>query len=608
MCKNYVSYKRLLKTQALNIFLSFIATLSLIGAAFIILVSPPVIGYEISIYSAYPNLFWALLIIALSSGFIILIDNSLNKINALWKIGFLIIFISNLVLLFLPILRGYLTYGRGDVLTHIGFIKNILISGHFTLNDEIEAIYPSLHIIYSDLSLITTLSPEFLAMLFPGLFTLFYIVSIFIMARTIVCKKAALLIFSFGSLLLFKHENLMLAPSVLCFYMLPIILFLFFKLQKARNIRSHIVSIIVILATIPFLHPGEGSLFLIIVLLCFGTSTWFLNRTKYSVAQSKDLTFFLQKPTYYFLGSLFLFSIWFIWFSYSSTFAGNMNYVWNWLINQIGTTTAIKYANIIQTANIPLADFIELLLKMWGHVIIYSLSSLILCFMVIKHYFHKTAPVSLLCFSSLFFIFGILLFITFFGNIWLGFSRELRYLLFASSILNGLGFFYLSKKHRNLSRLLCITVIISVTFIVMFNAFPSPIVRDCNYQVSSMEVSGMSWFLTNRNNALLIDHFSTNQKRFSDAIFGTQSLSNIREDANPPAHFGYIEHGTYGASYLLDRYYIDSKLTRLYYPTIFPEYSHLWNFTMTDFIKLDNYDVSVNKPFSNGEFRVYYID
>ncbi len=41
-------------------------------------------------------------------------------------LGILIIFLVDSILLFMPIIRGYLNFGLGDVLSHIGSMKDII--------------------------------------------------------------------------------------------------------------------------------------------------------------------------------------------------------------------------------------------------------------------------------------------------------------------------------------------------------------------------------------------------------------------------------------------------------------------------------------------------
>jgi hypothetical protein len=63
----------------------------------------------------------------------------------------------------------------------------------------------------------------------------------------------------------------------------------------------------------------------------------------------------------------------------------------------------------------------------------------------------------------------------------------------------------------------------------------------------------------------------------------------------------------YGQFFAQDRYFVESKLSRMLYPEIFPEFEHLWRFTPEDFHRIDNIDPTVSRIYSNGEFWVHYV-
>jgi hypothetical protein len=569
--------------------------------------TPAAKGYEISLYNAYPLSFWALIIGSVTCGIIFLVYQIFfNKIGKLWIFGLIILFLINLTILLLPTFRGYVTLGRGDVLTHIGYAKEILSSTHFTTSN----IYPAIHILLTNLSLLTGLTPELFAQLIPIFFTMFYMIFIFLLARIISQNRGQiLLIATFGCLLMFGHENEMLAPSVECFYLLPFMLFLLFKMQSSTNRVSYFLAICASLIIIPIFHPGEGTIFLVLTFLCFGLVAWLYRRIKHPV-QIDPLSSVKYKPVFFV--SLTLLIVWFIWFSYTSTFIGTVLSIWDWLIYAIGKTTAMEYAAILEKASLSTFDFIILFFKMFGQVVIYCAITLAMFFVMLKKFIFNKYQIDIqqLNFSILFAIFGILMFVAFFSNIiWVGYGREMRYVIFAATILNGLGLYSLfHKKHRRLGTVLITIVLITTATFGIFNTYPSPLTRDNNSQVTAMETIGVTWFLSHQNSNLLIDNLNVDQLRFSNLILGIQNIpSNIRYNSLPPDHFGYTNNSMYGEFYNFDRYFIDSKLSRIINPSVFPEYASLWRFSSEDFYRLDYTDPSVNKIYSNGEFWVYYI-
>lgn len=564
-------------------------------------------GYELSLYDAYPSYFWVLIISSIACGIILLVYQAFSKkICKLWICGFIIIILTNLLILLLPALRGYVTLGRGDVLTHIGYIKGILSSAHFTASD----IYPAIHIQVANLSLLTGLTPELLAELVPIFFILFYMLFIYLLARILSHNRGqVLLIATFGCLLLFRHENEMLAPSVECFYLLPFMLFLLFKTQLSTQHFSYFLVLCTSLVVIPIFHPGEGTIFLVLTFICFGLATRLYRRVKHPIRI--DLPSSIKyKPVFY--ASLILLIVWFIWFSYTSTFTGTVLSIWDWLFYAIGKTTAMEYATILGKANLSAFDFIDLFFNMFGQVAIYCTIGLTMAIVVLKKLILNKHRIGLqqLNFTILFATFGILMFVAFFSNvIWVSYNREMRYVIFAATFLNGFGFYSLfSKQHRRLGMILITVVLIAAATFGIFNTYPSPLIRGSNSQVTAMETIGMTWFLAHQNGDLFIDSLYADQLRFSDLILGPQNVpQNIRYNALPPDHFGYTNNSMYGESYGTDRYFIDSKISRIVSPSVFPEYVSLWKFTPEDFYRLDYTDPSANKIYSNGEFWAYYI-
>jgi hypothetical protein len=185
----------------------------------------------------------------------------------------------------------------------------------------------------------------------------------------------------------------------------------------------------------------------------------------------------------------------------------------------------------------------------------------------------------------------------------------MRYVIFAATILNGLGLYSLfHNKYRRAGMVFIIIILIAAATFGVFNTFPSPIIRDANSQVTDMEVIGATWFFAHQDDHFLIDSLDVNQERFANLVLGHQNIpQNIRYDASPPYHFGYDENNTYGESFIGDRYFIDSQMSRISAPSLFPEYPSYWQFTPADFYRLDNHDPSASRIYSNGEFWIYYV-
>uniref|UniRef100_A0A7V3N4D5 Glycosyltransferase RgtA/B/C/D-like domain-containing protein n=1 Tax=candidate division CPR3 bacterium TaxID=2268181 RepID=A0A7V3N4D5_UNCC3 len=588
-------------------FFAILAFVFITIALVIITTASSTTGYEISIYDAYPIYFWGLFICSIVCGIIILVHQAFSeKKSWWWIIGFLIILFTNLVILLLPVARGYVTLGREDVLTYIGYIKEMLYTGHFSSN-----VYPAIHVLSTGLSLINGLAPELLAELIPIYFILFYMFSIYLLAKKISSQRAqALLVTAFGSLLLFGISNLWLAPAVQCFEMLPFTILLFLRVQTLTKHLSNFLCLLIILLITPFFHPGDGTLFLLLTLLCFSFSMWiYRNFNQYK--QETD-SFLCLKDLRIWYPILTLFITWFAWFSYTSTFERAISVIWDWALFAKGQTTAIQYFTYLTAANLSVLNFTNLFFKMYGQVTIYCLIALVISIVTLKRFLTTEIRIEFqqLNFSILFVVFLALLFVAFFSNIlYVNYTREMRYVVFAATIIIGLGLYPMCrKKHKQIGIIVIVVVLIASTTFGVFNTFPSPITRTSNSQVTSTEMTGMVWFLAHQDSSLLIDELGLSQLRFAHAIRGVHNVPpNIVYISPPPDHFGYDKNITYGGSYTTDRYFINSIVFRVFYPSLYPEYPHLWRFTPSDFYQLDHEDPSANRIYSNSEFWVYLV-
>ena len=101
--------------------LSLISFFLILLVVTIILQQGPALMFEFSIYDAYPGYFWILLLSAIFCGIVVILGSAVTQSRRnYWVFGLFAILLSNAILLFIPVIRGYYIYGSGDVLTHIG--------------------------------------------------------------------------------------------------------------------------------------------------------------------------------------------------------------------------------------------------------------------------------------------------------------------------------------------------------------------------------------------------------------------------------------------------------------------------------------------------------
>jgi hypothetical protein len=567
-------------------------------------------GYEISIYDVYPVYFWLFLIISIFCGFILMVTESLNDYESKqWILGFLVVLFSNVIILLLPFFRGYSVLGRGDVLSHIGYSIDIINTGHFGVAGTYgENCYPIIHILIVSINQFTGLNLGVITETLPIFFIVFYMIFIYILSKEITKNNSkSILITTFASVLLFQHENLMLAPSVQSFLLLPLILFLFYKsyLQQ-KDPMVYGVLFIFMLLIMPFFHPGEGTLFLIPLFLGISLALIFYNKINTENSEYMKLNTNLLNIM------LIIFVTWATWFISFSSFGRQTKKILNWLIYESGTTNVAQYSNLLGKVNLSIDQIFILATKIYGQELIYVLLALLISLIILKKVLRKNHVESeKFTFSILFFIFSGVAIISFFNNVGVEGFRGMRYVIFISTILIGMCLYDFVKKinYKKIGTILIISVLMLSSIISIFNTYPSPIIKDSNSQVTQMELTGTNWFLDNRNNSLYVDSIEPQQIiRFSVAIIGENGYNQEIHLKKSPDHFNYTNTSSYGNSVMHPAYFVDWKLSRIFYPKIYPEYKNLWRFTPENFDYLDNKDTSVNEIYSNGEFWVYYLN
>jgi len=592
--------------------ISIICFISLLLALLIVVFTPQAAGYEISIYDAYNPLVWFFLLAGIISGITIVVLISLDdRENKFWIFGYTGIILSNILILLLPFLRSYLTYGTGDVLTHIGIVKDIIATGSFgnELNQP-QNVYPVLHVFLAVTGLTTGSGIELLAMIVPVFFMLFYIFSIYLLARVITKNYGEILLITvFGSILLFKGESLMIAPSVQAFYLLPFILYLYYKIKKSTtNIKSYVLCIIGFMILMPLFHPGEGTLLLLLILVLIDIPD-FLNIivhwNKHQITNRLKNSMMISTVTY-----CLLFIVWIEWFGNLYLFYSQ---IYKLVSSSIYVSTAVVYSQTATKANLSVMQFADMLLKMNGQHLIYFSLAILLAVVLIIAFIKRDMKFIKIEYVLMFSIFMALMVLAFFIDISLAYNREMRYTVFSSTFILGTGIYVVRKKfgHKKILSVFVITILAISAMLSLFNIYTSPLLKTSNQQVTKMEYAGVSWTLDNRIGGLPIEstapadlirliHGDYGRNYLYDNIVGLNYVTN---------HFNYTNspNKSFAESIGQDAYFIEDKANTIYYQNVIPEYEQYWRFTPEDYEWLNHNDVSVNQIYSNGEEWTYYV-
>lgn len=615
-----------IKSDIFEKVLAIIAFSFIILSLIIIVNTQPASFYEISIYDAFPWYFWFFMLAAIFIGQLIVFRDifygSLEKKYEGWILGLTAILIPIIILVFLPIIRGYPTYGRGDHLTHIGIVKDILQYGYIGQNN----FYPNLHLLTASSTLVTGDSLIKIINFISRFFFFLSVISMYLFFRIIFSKKNeknemkfALILSS--TFLFFGSFCNYLAPYNQNLLLIPIILYLYFRRGTLKNTILFSLLLLIILISFIFYHP-LNSLLLILIFLFIAFSFYLSPKSRNVNIIEMSEKHLKEKSLNIALLSILIFFTWY--FSFSSI-VGSFYHVFSSIFYSTGESFFESQITSFVSYSPTIFDSIKEIVSTYGlSLLVGFLSILSIIYNFIKWQRNKQSYNLRFCiiFSGIIFlIFIILTALAFFADFIVGWGRFILWTRIFSFILISSIFYSVISNYKNenipiklTKKFVTITSIsiflIFLTFLSLFTFHPAPINGSANMQVTSMEWEGMTWIMENGNKQILIDELGITQWRFSSAIFGV-----IESDAmnllghisrQPPVHFSYHNETSLGESYNKSRYIIISRFAKIFYPATYPNYMDQWRFTPDDFNQLQN-DTAVIRFYDNSGFEAYLV-
>lgn len=575
--------------------------------------------YEFSIYSSLPLAFWAQLIISIIIGFILISITIKHPSRISAFLGFSIVLLSNTVLLLLPILKKYLIYGRGDVLTHIGWMNTIIDTGSIQ-----NLHYPIDHILGVSVTYVAGINTFTVVSIIPFIFSILFIVSILVLSRLVLrSKKQVMLAIMLGSIMLFGYNyHLLFAPSHEIFFLLPLSLFIFIKSYSSDfHPRYKILFLLIIISTVLF-HP-MNSIILIFIIVCFGIINFFLRRRG---TDSRALSNGLNKG--YLKTVIVIFMIAYLsWQSYVILIKGQVRSIIQSFEEGFTDSQLSNYSDIISSHNLSFIDVWDYLLLTYGQIIFLVLPvgiGIIYHLVRLRKKNNEMHPI-LLTFALAFLLLSIISAVELIFTFVIESGRYLQYCIFFSILLlpalllpNGDSNSIKVRRHNAslgkqnrllhpspsniiISSLLVILLIISIA-----SLYASPMVRLSNYQVTESEMTGMDHFFQRCDSSVEIYELGLSQFRFFDALYG-QHMEHIGVSwgyPTPPDHFGYESATSWTGNITYPKYLLINEIGRYSYPNIFPDFYEEWRFYDSDFIRL-SFDDNVSNVYSNGNLDVY---
>lgn len=571
-----------------------------------IALNPEATEYEISIYDAYPVAFWlGVLSLLLFGQYLALRGAVSGELRNRWRVGAAFVVLANCLLLLLPAIR-YPLYapGKADVMTFLGMVEHVLSTGYL----EPGNYYPAAHVLGTAVSRFGGVDAQRAVTVLPAVFSVLYIVSTYVFLRELLpSKRAVVFTIPFVGLLLYTFENLMFSPSVFAYFLLPLVLFLYCRLQSTDYTRFAAVLLLTMFAFV-FFHPIV-TVFLGFLLVLVDAS---IRADRRPVVDSLFPTDRNATNLVTMLAVLF-----FSWYYSFESIVGSTQLVLSPLLSGESREAEAEHTvSVLERATPEIADVVQTGLYSYGLFGIVGLvGGTALGYIVLRRWpAGRSLRYYEWFFGATFVLFAVLSIGAFFFNITLTFNRLYRYVLLSGVVLVGIAAAYVYETghlERSLSLVSVSLVLLMflLAFFSLFMLYSSPLSHNYNPQITENEWDGMEWTFEHRDESLLIDELGTKQSRFYSAINGSSDVGdNVRrpDETDPPDHFGYNGSQRLGSQYDEPRYLLITELGRMEYPVLYSDYEQFWRFTPEDMRRLER-DSTVQHVYDSGEFDAYYV-
>ena len=575
----------------------------------IILLVGPASSYEFSIYDAYPWYYWVFLLSAITCGQVVIIGSVFTPTQKnYWLFGLCTILISDALLLFLPLIRGYYVYGSGDVLTHIGYMKDILYTSSIGGNH-----YPIDHILGIIIHLISGLSLPEITLIFPQFFSFFFILSMYIVGKTIFQnKKELLILIILSTILMWGNGHLSFTPNSQGFFLVPLFLYLAFKMYYGISIQKYQLLLLLISLLLVFYHPLVA--LMVIIILCIMQIVLYIQEK----IQGKNENRILMKVNYVY-SIVFILIIFSIWSTYLEMAFWFMKPIYDRIFGEgTGQSELQQTIGVVSQANVDPIYLIKLIFNFMGQSILLGILSLLCMILILKSLINQNTKSNFYKGVSVmgFYVFFFLAIFMLISNGSFGFGRIYDFATLFSLIVipTGVYLFLYNNPNDNPNSGKIVIKLLGVFFIFFwitnfstFNLYYSPIVKEANLQVPVDNYFGMYTFFSYRDESLPVLELGLTSDRFYDGIFGYSAprAEIDRKNVIPPNHFGYQNETLLGNFYNNSKYLLVNDQARRLNPYMNPEFENRWSFSPKDFerIKMDS---KINQVYSNKDLEIFF--
>jgi hypothetical protein len=618
------------------------AILSILFSTLAILIAfqNPAKGYELSIYDSTPFIVWFSLILSIIVAlFIVLSQISMNKyiLSNFWMIGIFILLFNRLILLYIPYIRGYFSW-RGDNLSHIGYLIDIVTFGHISSNN----FYPITHVLLTIINIVTGISKIIVVNYSTSIFSIFYVISIYLLATIVLHTKKEQILAVTSIVAVFFSYNVYLMPNGWSQLYLPLLVFLYFKSFEKHNRFEYRLLFVILMVMYPFFHP-LSAIYIIFILIITILVIFLMNL---SIKKNGDMKLINQAKKHAFVRQLFSNSVKYIksvinkstfaenekfglsltvvlleisilvpWILSFHKFQVNLRIFYNSVLTGTNLDVIGEMQNSLNKINLSGIDFTRLIVISEGTNLIFLGLFAVSLFILSKKRYDLQKNRNLLILSGITIFTGFIYAGSFLGTP--GFNaiaarRMDSFMMLFTPIYAGFVFVHFFRKELipkkiNLFPILCMFIIFTASILSICNLYTSPNVFRPTPSVTQMDMEGADWFVNYHNKEILTTDIQSPIYRFTDAVMGVveeeKILGSRYRHTTVPDHFNYTEMSKLGESYSEDRYMMITKFDTIIYSTV---WSAVGRFNPQDFDQLLE-DRSVEKLYSNGETEIFFI-
>jgi hypothetical protein len=593
-------------TRDITLKLVAVFCIAAVIVALVVAHQSPAAGYELSMYSSTPVLFWYLLILSLVGGIGIVIHELATgrfQENRTYLVGFTVILLTLVAFLCLPDIRNYVTW-RADQMGHIGFVQDISLTGHIGNFNP----YPIIHTLLSQIASITG-APIFrvvnlnTALVFP-----IFVLTTYLLATVVLPHKGQQLLAALiagGTMAGLSRFNLI--PNTWSILMLPLFFYCYFK----RDRLPFKVLLVILLAAYPFFHP-LSSLIIIAALVVMEIPkpiySRLLRRLRLHVphwVQSRPVLWPILLESAIFLP----------WVLTREAFRTNILQLWRQMSTFSGSQEAQKTGTDIGKAGLDSLGVVVIGLKLYGEILLFLILATVGIILLARqlrsgdqdHAKHRLLFVgALLLLASLSYA---AFFIGIPGAEPLAAERLQVYIEVACIPLVAFALWELigRVKFKHIGWCAVFGVVLLAAFLNIRAHNASPYMIRPGQQATQADMTGMTWYLEKKDPQVYAYWVSTDPARFAQctlATTATRSREDIRyHDVQFRDHFGTDNYTAVGEQYAGTIYGNITKYDKLAYQTV---WQALNRFNDEDFERLEQ-DPTVDRIYSNGATDILFI-